>query len=1029
MPQLLPQTSPIKISNRICPTVYKNLGLPSEERAEDFEDAFVKWIITFEIADKQKFTRIVDWSTHEALLNLKWMATSFLIQKGEDFWKEPKIASADPATYVWPRDQTKLILLLCQLFQSIIVTGSLEVETLQGWDSLQNIFGGYVDTELPIPSEPIASQNGYGSAASAIASERPEESVKTEDDRTIDNSDMLQSDPVCATQEKRPIPSEQTGSGNKKRRAKSSGNCTSLKRARPLNQRSVQRRLSHRQRRPTQFQNRASTIALREADPDIDGPDDAGESFAAIQQRSLLVVKSKKLQNQGEGRPLVHTEQEDIRNTVSAGTVNVPEGVTTARSNVTEGAADKGQSFSLPLAQRVTQKNSPSGRGDIRALNPFELTSEESPIRCYVIDERKSKHRWLRNNPELLLETNQTMFAEISASNLATLPSPNKLSSLLERDESPPNGQQRNIDSIVQSPIAPPNTTATQHFTMPGAFDTPPPTPSIHASRDEMHPNKVHQSTTKQADLLPALNGALTAPPLKNPAVTDTTPSKSRGSLPMHFSSPGFDFNFPRPESDLSQEAQKIMDSVREEAARIKAQMQTERQKQDHKDGHTTQLYGVGGRKIAQPKGRAGRFSDVHKEQFKKMDSIADHASTWKNKIPAGATTGLKRSKSKAGLDEPETLLPQSKSMKSLRKADESDRLGNSAPGKRMKQDTHDDISAARPKSRDSNSEQSTQVSPAKTRTANYPSVITTPTKASIARTSSIKTPKSSLIPSLSRSASTKTFNNPSLSKTEGSHKYFSSLAKFGSVKSILHRHQPKYSNDPIKVAAGTHLPLPTADIHKSLPSLPGTPSKQSPLGTSTTKALKRVNFSLTPSTKSVSAVTARTSNTASPSKIPQPSYPVLAIDSPNVTTRNHTKIPSSNSNATPQIVNTNEPGGFTFSSAHTINFGPPTSGLRSPNSTIRAVRPSGITTPLAEGTDELKAIPHGIQNKKRKQGGGDETEDEGNENKDPVGNGSPVKRMKVAGTGEGRTPMKKGGKRGVLSLSRLNALARPKAR
>lgn len=497
----------------------------------------------------------------------------------------------------------------------------------------------------------------------------------------------------------------------------------------------------------------------------------------------------------------------------------------------------------------------------------------------------------------------------------------------------------------------------------------------------------------------------------------------------MHFSSPGFDFNFPRPESDLSQEAQKIMDSVREEAARIKAQLQTERQKQDQKDGQITQLFGVGGRKIAQPKGRAGRFSDVHKEQFKKMDSIANHASTWKNKIPAGATAGLKRSKSKAGLDEPETLLPRSSSMKSLRKADEGEHLGGLTPAKRMKRDTHDDISTARPKSRGSIFGQSTQASPAKTRTINYPSAITTPTKASIARASTIKTPKSSLIPPLSRSASAKTFNHSSLSKTEGSHKYFASLAKFGSVKSILHRHQPKYSDDPVKVAAGTHLPLPSVDIYKNLPSLPGTPSRQSPLGTPATRTLKRVNFSLNPSTESVSAAEARTPKTAPTSKIPQPNYSVLAIESPNVTSRNRTKIPSSNLDAAPQIANANEPGDFTFSSAHTINFGPSTSGLRSPNSTIRAVRPSGITTPLDDGTEELKVIPHGIQNKKRKHGGGDETEEEGSENRDPMGNGSPAKKVKLAGSGERSTPMKKRGKRGVLSLSRLNALARPKAR
>ena len=64
------------------------------------------------------------------------------------------------------------------------------------------------------------------------------------------------------------------------------------------------------------------------------------------------------------------------------------------------------------------------------------------------------------------------------------------------------------------------------------------------------------------------------------------------------------------------------MESVRGDVARIKAQMVHDKSKQDHEEH--------GDRKIAMPKGRAGRFSDVHMAEFKKMDSIAGHASAFR---------------------------------------------------------------------------------------------------------------------------------------------------------------------------------------------------------------------------------------------------------------------------------------------------------------------------------------------------------------------------------------------------------------
>ena len=565
---------------------------------------------------------------------------------------------------------------------------------------------------------------------------------------------------------------------------------------------------------------------------------------------------------------------------------------------------------------------------------------------------------------------------------------------------------------------------------------TPQTASRLYPSLGEMHPSKV-QSAIKQSASRQSLSVA--SPSKSSIAIIDQqTPSKSKGSLPNHMTSPSFDFSFERPESELSAEAQKIMDSVREEASKIKAQMLEERTKKDQKNEETDQLYGVGGREIAKAKGKSGRYSDAHKNQFKKMDSIAGHASTWKTKIQANASA-LKRSPSKAGLDEPDKPLSRSKSFKSFPFNAPSERLENTSPGKRAKQNRYDDTSAARPVSRDTNSTESVQITPAKARPhSGLPSAVTTPTKASLARSASVKSFKTSMIPSLSRSASTKTLGSPIVPKTEGSNKYLSSLSRFGNMKSILHRAQPKFSNDPTKLAAGTHLPLPSGnmDIEKELSSLPGTPSA----GLQRSSAIKRVGF--TPSTKSQHDLA---NNSPSPSKIPTPcvpasdtipspddalSYPVLA-NSPNITTRN--KIPRASA-----------PGDFTFRAEKTIDFSP--SKVSSPSSTIRHVRPSGISTPLPT-FDSLPAIPHGIKNKKRSRPESDT--DAEDENIDPMdvdegGEDQPrakKQRMnslkpKVAenqSPTKSRIPKRGGGAkekgRMGLSLGRLNMLARPKER
>lgn len=577
----------------------------------------------------------------------------------------------------------------------------------------------------------------------------------------------------------------------------------------------------------------------------------------------------------------------------------------------------------------------------------------------------------------------------------------------------------------------------------------------MNPAMEEMHPSKVHQSTIKPSvsrQGFGSIVARMTNSPSKRTLIPlpQQTPSKSKGFLPNKMTSPTFDFSFERPESDLSVEAQKIMDSVREEAAKIKAQMVEERSKQEHKDGETDQLYGVGGRKIAKPKGKSGRYSDVHKQEFKKMDSIAGHASVWKTKIEANVCS-LKRSPSKAGLDEPLGKLPRSKSFKNLGQHGSSDRLENTSPGKRAKQNHYDDASSARPVSRDTDSElDSARMTSAKERPqSGLPSAVTTPTKASLARSASVKSMKTSMIPSLSKSASTKTLGSPIAPKTEGSNKYLSSLSRFGSMKSILHRSQPKFSNDPTKVAAGTHLPLPRGkmDLEKDLPGLPATPL----VDLHRSPTMKRVIF--TPNTKSQYDLVAKS---PSPSKIethpqhqaqtpsgsPQSSasitYPDLG-NSPNITTR--TKIPKAST-----------PGDFTFRSEKTMDFNTASpTAVTSPGSTIRHVRPSGITTPLP-AFNSLPPIPHGMSNKKRRRAESD-TEAEDEENVDPmavdeVDDDQPKakkQRMKTSRerTAGAPTPSKRPaagskipklggakekGRKGI-SLGRLNMLARPKER
>lgn len=585
---------------------------------------------------------------------------------------------------------------------------------------------------------------------------------------------------------------------------------------------------------------------------------------------------------------------------------------------------------------------------------------------------------------------------------------------------------------------------------MPGSFiqdDQPIKTPQTTGRtgplHEEMHPSKVLQSTAKKPDPglhlgfvdVDALKGTPTKSTIKTVDATTTSGIKS-------VSTPNFDFKWNRPDTVLSPEAQKIMESVREQAAKIKVKMQAEREEQARRDGEAEHLFGVGGRKIAKPKGKAGRYSDVHKEEFKKMDSIAGHASAWKNKFQA-RTTSLKRSKSKAGFDEFQAEAP------------DTGRLENTSPGKRAKREYQDDTSSVRPVSRDgqvevgskSNARGLVRSKSSIPMPSALPSAATTPTKSSLARAASIKHSQTTKIPTLGRSKSFKDISSPSGSKTEGSNKYLTSL------KSILHKPQHKYSNDPVKVAEGTHLPIPTTPIrlNNELPSLPATLGHALPASPS----MKRVAF--TPTSKSTYELAAAS---PSPSKIPtshsQRRMTGLPTSPAKITYPQPIAYPAlSRAGTGPLSSHPTKAGDFTFRAAKSINVGPATSGLSSP-STIRQVRPSGTPTTLAgvlpafESVPAVPAVEHGLSSKKRRRVDSDD-EDEGKENVAATGldngDGRRVKKLKRTGVDDEkvaneasmagkRLEKAKGTKsgekakgKGILSLSRLNMLARPKER
>jgi hypothetical protein len=315
---------------------------------------------------------------------------------------------------------------------------------------------------------------------------------------------------------------------------------------------------------------------------------------------------------------------------------------------------------------------------------------------------------------------------------------------------------------------------------------TPKSAAPIEVPTEEMHPKHLHQSTVKpreEARWLGFSNMApATEPPKRNSKLAEAQATPSRTTKREDaFKSPEFAFTFRREQSlELSPEAKQLMGEKRAEALRIKGQMKS--------NGEAAQFLEGLDRKIAQPKTKKSRFSELHDAAFKKMDSIAGHASAYRkdpsrsaapattSKIPAQTPSkSLKRSPSKAELDKadvtPSRTIPRmslkpnlggqlgrAPSMKSLRDhvAEET------SSAKRVKRVEIHESSSSRPTSSNKDTSQPSTPQHLKESRAPQPSYpdlahLSTPTQSSLARTNSVKSAKvTSKIPgpSLARSPS-----------------------------------------------------------------------------------------------------------------------------------------------------------------------------------------------------------------------------------------------------------------------------------
>ncbi|KAE8403053.1 hypothetical protein BDV37DRAFT_251004 [Aspergillus pseudonomiae] len=498
----------------------------------------------------------------------------------------------------------------------------------------------------------------------------------------------------------------------------------------------------------------------------------------------------------------------------------------------------------------------------------------------------------------------------------------NKLPSVMEREETPADVPSNHTTTTAATPKSTTDV-RTPHKATPAQKQTPAKTPTSAVTRpshQEMHPSKVHQSTTKQADsgLILGFN------PIKKDAegnvmkdsLVETTPSKTKASpASAYYGTPAFEFKFSSADSQLSDEAKKLMESVREDVARIKAQMVQEKESQPDQGGNDQ----AESRRIAEPKGQANRFSAAHMAEFKKMDSIAGHASAFR--ATPGRFQPVQKTLKRTRLDESNQNSPTKSTTKSTTKSPAPAPVS----AKRVKHDKGDDTSTRR---QTVGEKSASRPAASRTRPAIRSSLMT-PTRASMARTSatSLKPSRTSMLPrpSLAHSPTSKQSTTPRTPRTDFNPRFKSGLPQLN-LKSILRPHQPLFSKDPAKIAAGTHVAAPEFSSNFLL----GRTRDASEEPAVTPSPKKRVEFSSSTRLQDDEA-------------LPSPSPSKLTTGSP--------------SRVVSDVVYPTLP---TLTPDHAAKK----SGTEIKSPTIRHVRQSDAPTSLS--IPDIPGVPHGIGSKKR---------------------------------------------------------------
>ncbi|KAI0190145.1 hypothetical protein EV127DRAFT_470102 [Xylaria flabelliformis] len=624
-------------------------------------------------------------------------------------------------------------------------------------------------------------------------------------------------------------------------------------------------------------------------------------------------------------------------------------------------------------------------------------------------------------------------------------PAPQQLASVAETHdacETPTKPSSRAGRKVASSPMPAPVTPS----------GTAPPKLAM----SEMHPSKVHQTMAPPSS---ALRNGLTDIDIdididhdytKTPiqAMMQNTPSKTPvPSSAFTFRSAGLGGD-----QELGPEAQRMMDSIRKDAAAIKAQLVAERAHERAEDGKSSE-----GRKIAAAKGKSRRFSAAHMAEFKKMDSIEGHASSFRGApgrfTPVKATTtsatpvtplkpGVKRSQSKANLDEPDSARPKTVPPRLLSRSVEKVLPPHAA--KRVRQHKEDDASTRRPVSRDESSIPRPKSSGNDSLSIGIPRSQTlgslmTPTKSSLARTNFLKTPTITLVRSpsqpdfqkinsfsarvgaalarspskadlelLARSPSKNHFGlkwgSANSSESSSIPSRVETPGRFGRIKSILKRQpsgtKPK-SEIPQFAASAAKAPTRLGVTEDMFPSVP--------LTTPGRKHDRHVDFAVetkkaTMVQNSPSPVKSGIPRSTTLSKLPALKFTAGGKGAVNQKpTTGEVTYPDLSAYQVdgdePEHLPEPVPGTFTFRSDHTIQVdSSPFKGFGSAagQASLRQVRKSasssvrmpGSFPPAPEASPNKEndaplpynAIPHGMTNKKRHRASSDEEDDDDDE-------------------------------------------------